>query len=231
MLGRGSYISAMPITDKQTSERRAALALVAVSRETEERLALFVDLLARWRNVTNLISAASFSDVWRRHIADSAQLLALAPQARRWVDLGSGAGFPGMVLAIQLAEQPGGEVHLIESDQRKCAFLREAARATGAAAQIHCARIESIPPDSLGPVDAVTARALAPLPIVLDFASVWIMRGAVGVFPRGRTGDAQLRALSGSSTLRFETVASRIDADAAILIVRRGESAQHADGL
>ena len=220
----------MATTDARVSDRRAALDLLAVSRETEERLALFVDLLDRWRRITNLISAVSFDDIWLRHIADSAQLLDLAPRARRWVDLGAGAGFPGMVLAIRLAGQPGAEVHLIESDQRKCAFLREAARATGAPARVHCARIESLAPDSLAPVDAVTARALAPLPIVLDFASVWLMRGAVGVFPRGRTGEAQLHALSGTPDLRFETVASRIDARAAILIVRRGESAQHAEG-
>src|SRR5208283_5710867 len=98
-------------------------------------------MLARWRKVTNLISATSFDDVWLRHIADSAQLLDLAPHAKRWVDLGSGAGLPGMVLAICLAGQPGAEVHLIESDQRKCAFLREVARSTGAPARIHCARI------------------------------------------------------------------------------------------
>jgi 16S rRNA (guanine527-N7)-methyltransferase len=220
----------MATSEAQVSDRRAALDLLAVSRETAERLSLFVDLLGRWRNVTNLISAGSFDDVWLRHIADSGQLLDLAPQARRWVDLGSGAGFPGMVLAIRLAGQPGAEVHLIESDQRKCAFLREAARATGAPARIHCARIESIASDSLAPVDAVTARALAPLPIVLDFASVWLIRGAVGVFPRGRTGEAQLHALPGPLDLRFETVASRIDVRAAILIVRRSESAQHAEG-
>jgi 16S rRNA (guanine527-N7)-methyltransferase len=220
----------MAFTDLQDSARRAALDLLAVSRETEERLALFVELLGRWRKVTNLISPTSFCDVWLRHIADSAQLLGLAPLARRWVDLGSGAGFPGMVLAIQLAGQLGAEVHLIESDQRKCAFLREAARATGAPACIHCARIETVAPESLAPVDAVTARALAPLPIVLDFASVWIMGGAIGVFPRGRTGDAQLQAIPASSNMRFETVASRIDDRATILIVRGGESAQHAEG-
>jgi 16S rRNA (guanine527-N7)-methyltransferase len=214
----------------RASERRAALEIVPVSRETEERLALFVDMLGRWRKITNLISTASFDDVWLRHVADSAQLLDLAPHARRWVDLGSGAGLPGMVLAIRLADQPGAEVHLIESDQRKCAFLREVARATGAPARIHCARIESIAPDSLTPVDAVTARALAPLPILLDFANVWIMRGAVGVFPRGRTTDAQLRAFPDSPDLRFESVESRIDPRAAILIVRRSESAQHANG-
>ena len=216
-------------TPAQDTQRRAALRSVPVSGETEERLALFVDMLARWRKVTSLISTASFDDVWLRHVADSAQLLDLAPNAKRWVDLGSGAGFPGMVLAIQLAGQHGAEVHLVEADRRKCAFLREAARATGAPARVHCARIESIAPDSLTPVDAVTARALAPLPILLDFASVWIIRGAVGVFPRGRTAEAQLRAFPVSPGLRFATVDSRIDPRAAILIVRRNESAQHAN--
>jgi 16S rRNA (guanine527-N7)-methyltransferase len=208
------------------SDRAAAFALVPVSRETEERLALYVDLLARWRKVTNLISEASFAEVWTRHIADSAQLLDLAPDAKRWVDLGSGAGFPGMVLAIRLAGQAGASVHLVESDQRKCAFLREVARATGAPAEIHAARIESLAPDRLTPVDAVTARAFAPLPILLGFAKLWLAQGAVGIFPRGRTTEAQLRAYPDSALLRFETVDSKIDPRAAILIVRHAESAQ-----
>ena len=209
-----------------TADRAQALALVPVSRETEERLALYVDRLARWRKVTNLISEASFAEVWTRHIADSGQLLDLAPDAKRWVDLGSGAGFPGMVLAIRLAGRPGAMVHLVESDQRKCAFLREVARTTGAPAEIHAARIESLAPDSLMPVDAVTARALAPLPILLGFAKLWLARGAVGIFPRGRTTEAQLRAYPDSAMLRFETVDSKIDSRAAILIVRQAESAQ-----
>ena len=192
----------------------------------KQRLAIFVDLLARWRKITNLISEATFDEVWLRHIADSAQLLELAPGAIRWVDLGSGAGFPGMVLAIQLADEPGALVHLIESDQRKCAFLREVARATGAAAQIHPARIESLAPESLIPVDAVSARAFAPLPALLDFAKVWLARGAVGVFPRGKSTEAQLDGYSNAADFRFETIASKIDARAAILIVRGGESAQ-----
>ena len=215
---------------KSTPDRIAALDLVPVSRETEQRLAIFVDLLARWRRITNLISAASFEEVWRRHIADSAQLLSLAPKAKRWVDLGSGAGFPGMVLAIQLADKPGAMVHLIESDQRKCAFLREVARATGAAAQIHPARIESIAPENLMPVDAVTARAFAPLPALIDFAKVWLARGAVGVFPRGKTSEAQLADYSDATDFRFETIASKIDPRAAILIVRGSESAQQFGG-
>ena len=124
-----------PVAEQLAENRRAALRLVPVSRETEDRLATYVDLLARWRKTTNLIAESTFASVWTRHIADSAQLLALAPQARRWVDLGSGAGFPGLVIAIQLADVAGAAVHLIESDQRKCAFLREAVRVTGAAAQ------------------------------------------------------------------------------------------------
>ena len=211
---------------KPDSDRSAALRLVSVSRETEERLATFVDLLAKWRHVTNLVGTASFAEVWTRHIADSAQILNFAPQAKRWIDMGSGAGFPGMVLAIQLAEEPGATVHLIESDQRKCAFLREVARATGAVAQIHNARVESITPESLMPVDAVTARAFAPLPILLDFAKLWFMHGAVGVFPRGKTTAAQLLERPPSTDLKFETVASRIDTRAGILIVRQRESAQ-----
>jgi 16S rRNA (guanine527-N7)-methyltransferase len=210
---------------REDSDRRAALRTVPVSRETEDRLEIFVDRLAKWRKVTNLISDASFSEVWRRHIADSAQLLALAPSARRWIDLGSGAGFPGMVLAIQLVGQPGAVVHLIESDQRKCAFLREVARATGASAEIHPVRVEALSAANIAPVDAVTARAFAPLPILLDIAKSWVAQGAVGIFPRGRTIDAQLRGHPDAPDLRFESVPSRIDPLATILIVRRAESA------
>ena len=128
-----------PSGEQLAENRRAALRLVPVSRETGDRLAAYVDLLARWRKTTNLIAGSTFPSVWTRHIADSAQLLALAPTARRWIDMGSGAGFPGLVIAIQLADVPGAVVHCIESDQRKCAFLREAVRATGAAATIHSA--------------------------------------------------------------------------------------------
>jgi 16S rRNA (guanine527-N7)-methyltransferase len=202
------------------ADRARALALVPVPPEAAARLARFVDLLDRWRAVTNLISEASFAEVWTRHVADSAQLLALAPEARRWVDLGSGAGFPGLVLAILLADQPGARVDCVESDRRKCAFLREAARATGAAAQIRPVRVEALDPLALGPVDAVVARAFAPLPRLLEFAKVWIARGAIGVFPRGRSADAQLEALPAAPDLAIEAVASKIDPEAAILRVR-----------
>jgi 16S rRNA (guanine527-N7)-methyltransferase len=119
------------------ADRSRAFALTPVSRETSERLDRFVDLLLRWQRTSNLIAPSTVSRLWTRHIADSLQLIELAPQARIWIDLGSGAGFPGMVLAIALTGTPGAMVHLIESNTKKAAFLREAQRVTGAPARVH----------------------------------------------------------------------------------------------
>jgi 16S rRNA (guanine527-N7)-methyltransferase len=209
------------LAEGQLTDRASALRLVPVSRGTEQRLAVLVDLLTRWRMATNLISEISFASVWTRHIADSAQLLGIAPGAKRWVDMGSGAGFPGLVIAIQLAEVPGAIVHCIESDQRKCAFLREAARATGAAAQIHPQRVDTVNADKLGSVDVVTARAFAPLPLTLEFAKVWLERGAQGVFPRGRSAEDQLKGLNLNRAFALEVLPSVVNADAAILRIRK----------
>jgi 16S rRNA (guanine527-N7)-methyltransferase len=194
--------------------------LVPVSRETEERFVVFVDHLARWRKSTNLISETTFASVWTRHIADSAQILGLAPGALRWVDMGSGAGFPGLVIAIQLADVPGAVVHCIESDRRKCAFLREAVRATGAAADIHASRVEAVDAEKIGPVDAVTGRAFAPLPVTLKLAKVWLEQGAAGVFPRGRSAEDQLEMLDLNLDYTIDLLPSVVDAGAGILRVR-----------
>jgi len=183
-------------------------------------LAVFVDLLDRWRHKTNLIADSTFARVWTRHIADSAQLIALAPEARRWLDMGSGAGFPGLVIAIQFAGVPGAIVHCVESNRRKCAFLSEAARATGAAAVIHAARVEAIEPKSLGPVDAVTARAFAPLPLALKLARPWLERGAVAVFPRGESARDQIAALPEAGAYAIEALPSVVAPKAAILRIR-----------
>ncbi len=217
-----SRLPSDPLGDQLARDRRAALGLVPVSRETEERLATFVALLDRWRHKTNLIANPTFASVWTRHIADSAQLRALAPGAKRWLDIGSGAGFPGLVIAIQLAGVPGAVVHCIESDGRKCAFLREAARATGAAAVIHPVRVETIEPESLGPVDAVTARAFAPLPHALELARPWVERGALAVFPRGESAKDQIAALPEASAYAIETLQSVVNPKAAILRIRQG---------
>jgi 16S rRNA (guanine527-N7)-methyltransferase len=211
-----------PLADRLADDRRAALSLVPVARETERRLTTFVALLDRWRHKTNLISNPTFASVWTRHIADSAQLIALAPEATRWVDMGSGAGFPGLVIAIQLADVPDAIVHCIESDTRKCAFLREAARATGAAAMIHPVRVEAIEPKTLGAVDAVTARAFAPLPLTLELARPWMERGAIAVFPRGESAKDQIAALPEAPAYAIETLQSVVNPKAAILRIRQG---------
>ena len=138
----------------------------------------YVDLLARWRKTTNLIAESTFASVWTRHIADSAQLLALAPGAIRWIDMGSGAGFPGLVIAIQLAGVPGRRRPLHRKRPAQVRFLaRSGARDRRARRQFMPAH-RSDRPSSLGPVDAVTARAFAPLPLTLKLARPWIERGA-----------------------------------------------------
>src|SRR3954447_2502882 len=116
------------------SDKAAALALTPVSRETEARLDAYVALLLQWQAKTNLVASSTLPQLWTRHVADSLQLLAIAPNARIWVDLGSGGGFPEIVLACTLAEKPGASVHLVERNAKKAAFLREALRITGAPA-------------------------------------------------------------------------------------------------
>jgi 16S rRNA (guanine527-N7)-methyltransferase len=201
-------------------DRSAALRLVPVSRETLERLDLYVALLAKWRKTVNLVSESTFAEVWTRHVADSAQLLALAPKAKIWVDMGSGAGFPGLIIAMQLVNAANARVHLVESDQRKCAFLREVARQTAAPAEIHNMRLENAVEKIPLPVDAVTARALSPLPRLVDFAKVWLESGATGVFPRGKTAGAAADLLSIDQNFDVEFSRSRIDASSEIAVVK-----------
>jgi 16S rRNA (guanine527-N7)-methyltransferase len=207
-----------------SDDRAAALRLVPVSRETVDRLDIYVGLLSKWRKTINLISERTFSEIWTRHIADSAQIHFLAPHALTWIDMGSGAGFPGLVLAVQLAKQPGASVHLIESDQRKAAFLREAARATGAPAHIHNVRVEAAPAELAAPVDAVTARALAPLPRLLGFAKIWLEQGATGIFPRGRSEAIGAEDFSDYQKYDFDFPRSRIDPRSQIAVVRKKQS-------
>src|SRR5262249_49165537 len=151
---------ARPDPMEDATERDQALAPFHVSRETSQRLTRFVELLLDRQQRMNLIASSTIPHVWTRHVADSLQLLPLAPQARRWTDLGSGGGFPGIVIACALAENPGAHVHLIESIGKKAAFLRDAVRETGAPATVHHVRIEDIAPRLAREIDIVTARAL-----------------------------------------------------------------------
>jgi 16S rRNA (guanine527-N7)-methyltransferase len=167
------------------------------------------------------MSEAGHSDIWNRHVKDSMQLLPLAPTAKRWLDIGSGAGFPGLVIAIQLYGVPGAEVHCVESDKRKCAFLADVVRETGVPAVIHARRIEDLDADSLFPVDAVTARALTALPGILKMTRPYLDRGAVGLFPLGRGASASPGRESGQPSYRFEAISSETSPDTTILRVQR----------
>jgi 16S rRNA (guanine527-N7)-methyltransferase len=159
---------------------------LGVSRETLERLTVFLDLLRRWQPAINLVGSATLADPWRRHVLDSAQLAAHVPaEAADLVDLGSGAGFPGMVLALLGVRG----VHLIEGDRRKAQFLREVARRTDAPATIHAVRIEQMPG---WPAAVVTARALAPLPRLLELADRFLVSDSVGLFLKGKSVEREL---------------------------------------
>jgi 16S rRNA (guanine527-N7)-methyltransferase len=164
-----------------------------VPRETIHRLERYAGLLEEWQAWTNLVASSTLPDLWSRHFADSAQLSLLAPDARLWLDLGAGAGFPGMVVAILKAQEPDFRMHLVESNQRKCRFLAEVADATAAPVEIHNVRIENMPSQALpNPPDIVSARALAPMPRLLDLAAPLFGEQTRGVFMKGRDVDAEL---------------------------------------
>jgi len=174
------------------SDKTTALALTPVSRETVARLDRYVALLLEWQAKTNLVAPSTLSHLWTRHIADSLQLQALAPGAKVWVDLGSGGGFPGVVLACTLAETPGAEVHLVERIAKKAAFLREAIRVTGSPGAVHLADIGDTVERFAGAVDCVTARAVAPLHQLIGFAEPLVKRGAKALFLKGQDVEAEL---------------------------------------
>ncbi|GGI30248.1 16S rRNA (guanine(527)-N(7))-methyltransferase RsmG [Bradyrhizobium guangdongense] len=174
------------------ADKRVALKLAPVSHETEERLNRYIALLREWQAKTNLVAPSTLPHLWTRHIADSLQLVNLAPSAKRWADLGSGGGFPGVVLACAMAGTPGASVHLIERIAKKAAFLREAVRITTSPGVVHLAEIGDNVDRITGPVDCVTARALAPLNQLIGFAEPLMRQGATALFPKGQDVEAEL---------------------------------------
>ena len=174
------------------SDKAEALKLTPISRETETRLDFYLDLLRQWQAKTNLVAPSTLPHLWTRHVADSLQLVTLAPTARTWVDLGSGGGFPGIVLACALAERPGARVHLVERNSKKAAFLREALRIISAPGIVYATGIEDIVDSIEGPIDCVTARALAPLHQLIGFAEPLVRKGAKALFLKGQDVEAEL---------------------------------------
>lgn len=186
------------------STREDVLAAFDVSRETSQRLDSIVAELDAWRRRMSLVGAREWPHIWARHVADSLQLVPIVGDARSVLDLGSGAGFPGLVLAAALHGRS--DVTLVESVGKKCAFLRAAGDAAGLVFHVKQSRIESLPPSE---VSVVTARALAPLPSLLDLAAPWLLRGACGVFPKGENWEEELTRARQRWTFACEVIPSR----------------------
>jgi 16S rRNA (guanine527-N7)-methyltransferase len=195
-------------------DRAAFLAANDVSRETLDRLDRVIATLDVWRQKSNLIGPKEWPQIWTRHVGDSWQLLDHIPQTARVVDLGSGAGFPGLIIA---AARPEGHVTMVESVGKKCAFLRAAIDAAGLPASVHQGRVEAAPPIS---AEFVTARAFAPMPELLDYAAPWLRKGAIGVFPKGERWKEELTAARQRWNFAYEAIPSRSGGSGVILIVR-----------
>lgn len=192
-----------------------------VDRAQMDRLATYLIHLQKWQRRINLVGPQTMLDPWKRHFLDSAQLVPLLPEGKpKVVDLGSGGGFPGMVLAMLSAA----DVHLIDSDSRKCVFLREVARLTDTEVTVHNSRIEALPPLK---ANVVTARALAPLDYLLDLAAPLLNPKSMCLFLKGRSVDSELTASKKNWKMRVRRIPSRSDSEGVILkldqIIRRDE--------
>lgn len=197
-----------------------------VSRETLTRLTVYQALLGKWQKAINLVGPASLTQFWQRHAADSAQIYQLAPaHARVWLDFGSGAGFPGLVLALMLADHaPEAHVHMVESDRKKVNFLRTVLRETGVAGTVHHARIEALAaqkPTALAQVDVVTARALAPLDDLAAYMAPFANSSTVALLHKGRDWQEELTACEKNWNMDVKTYASCTDAAARIVEISR----------
>lgn len=198
-----------PVSTRLTPEGFAKL--TGVSRETLDRLQAYVALLTAWNRRINLVGPNTIGDVWRRHILDSAQLMPLLPEeAQALVDIGSGAGLPGLVLAILGVP----EVHLVESDQRKAAFLREAQRVTGASVTIHAQRAERLPPIA---ADVIVARAVAPVDNLLLMVDKFRKPHTICLFLKGKGVEQELTRLPPALQRTARILPSRSDPTGRIL--------------
>jgi 16S rRNA (guanine527-N7)-methyltransferase len=206
------------VTADLASDRERALTLTPVSRETLARLDRFVALLLETQSHTNLIGPATIPELWTRHVADSLQLLDLAPDAKVWLDLGSGAGFPGLVVACALAERPGAAVHLVESTGKKAAFLQSVAETLALPATVHHIRAESFSPRFAAEV--ITARALAPLPKLFGYVAPLLKSGAKALLPKGQDVEAELTEAAKYWKIEADQVASRTNPAGRIVVVQ-----------
>jgi 16S rRNA (guanine527-N7)-methyltransferase len=203
------------------SPRAAHVLLADLPEATLRRLQIYATLLEKWQHAVNLVGKSTLDDLWVRHFADSLQVSEAVPEARRWLDLGSGAGFPGLVTAIKYADDPEARVHLVEADRRKCAFLQTVIRETSAPATVHCGRLEKILPALDEKIEGVSARALAPLETLLGYAEKFIDQGAVGVFSKGKLFEAELTDSLTAGKYLITTMDSQTCSAARLVLVRR----------
>lgn len=191
--------------------------LKGVSQEINTRLETYAALLVKWQKKINLVGKGTLGDIWTRHFSDSAQLSSFIPSHSTVFDIGSGAGFPGMVLAIL---RPDSFFHLIESDQKKCAFLQTVSRETRTRVQIHCERIVDVSRETTPNV--VTARALAPLPELLNYCALWIDANPdlTLIFSKGEKAECEIKAASEKYAFLLERVPSETDTSAEILVLK-----------
>ncbi|HUG62335.1 MAG TPA: 16S rRNA (guanine(527)-N(7))-methyltransferase RsmG [Methylomirabilota bacterium] len=197
-------------------------AIHSIDDRARGRLEAYAALLRRWQPVKNLVAPSTLPDLWRRHMADAAQAFAAAPDARRWLDLGSGAGFPGLVTAILLGDEADAMVTLVEANGRKAAFLSTVARELRLPIRVLNERIESVaerPAEDLGRIDAVSARALADLGRLFELAEPWLTGGSRGVFHKGQDFASECDAATQSWVFDLVEHQSRIDGDGRILVV------------
>jgi len=200
------------------ADRDKALAIAPELRDIAPQLARYEQLLRRWQQKINLVGSSTLDAVWTRHFADSAQLSSFADLSGQWVDLGSGAGLPGLVLSQLQRFRGVGEMHLIESDSRKAAFLREVSRETGANAIVHNARCEDVLAD-LKPT-VLVSRAMADIATLVRYARPFVENGTVGLFLKGRDVGAELTAASIPSNFSTVLAPSKVDPNGAIVQVR-----------
>ena len=198
------------VTDAASFAARTG-ATAAQMADLQQLQAMLVD----WNERMNLVSAGSLAEFWPRHALDSAQLLGIVPAARTWVDIGAGAGFPGLVLAILLKGEACVRVHLVESVAKKCRFLEAVSEALALPTQVHNDRAENLALKA----DVVTARAVAPLGRLLGFAKPYFARGAIGLFPKGRGAEAEIADARAAWRFTCNVIPSLSDPEGRILKV------------
>lgn len=194
-------------------------AIYPISDKVFERLEQYIARLSEWQKKTNLIAPSTLDDVWNRHVADSLQCLALMPDERCWLDLGSGGGFPGMVIAAALADIPEATVTLVESNHKKTAFLRQVSRQMGARTNVITSRIEDYDCGTNFP-GVVTARALTSLTNLLRLSEPWLVSGAAALFHKGRDYQAELEECNGVWAFDLVNHQSKILPDSVVLEIR-----------